>query len=271
MRAKVAFAAFDPNVASTRYRAIIPQQELAKLGVERGRDVLVIGKHGWPWEDATKNFKKVVFDVCDSHWDDEWASHYHMACARADMVTCNSRAMQAEIRDRTGRIAWVIPDPYESPQGQARCHGDELLWFGHSTNLRHLEPIAPYLPIGKTVAVSNFKVPIPNVRMVEWSLPEMERRWKSAGLVLLPTGSNTAKSGNRAIESIRRGVYPICGPLPAYADLGVWVGDVCEGVDWALGHHDEVMHRIREAQRYVAWEYNPARIAKLWLQALSYV
>jgi hypothetical protein len=42
-------------------------------------------------------------------------------------------------------------------------------------------------------------------------------------------------------------------------------------VEWALSHHDEVMRRIKGAQAYVAQEFNPKRIARLWLEALSYV
>lgn len=271
MRPSVTFRAFSPHVASSRYRALIPQVELLKVGVEPGRDILVIGKHSWDWDVETAGYKRVVFDVCDDHFDSEHARHYYMACSQANMVTCNSRSMQTIIRDRTGRIAWVIPDPYESPQGPARVHGDEILWFGHKGNLIDLQRIAPYLPSGKVVAVSNFSAELPGVRMVQWSPEEMERRWRSAGLVVLPTGKSEAKSANRAIESIRQGVFPVCGVLPAYADLGVWVGDVAHGVEWALTHHDEVMGRIREAQHYVSYEYSPARIAKLWLEALAHL
>ena len=66
-------------------------------------------------------------------------------------------------------------------------------------------------------------------------------------------------------------MFPICGYLPAHADLGVYVGDIGDGIEWALSHHDEVIRRIHAAQDFVRWEYAPARIAKLWLEALAYV
>ena len=90
-------------------------------------------------------------------------------------------------------------------------------------------------------------------------------------LVVLPTGNRLCKSGNRAIEAIRRGLFPVCGPLPAYADLGVYVGRIDDGVDWALSHREEAIKRVRAAQDYVRDEYAPSRIGKLWLEVLNYV
>ncbi len=78
-----------------------------------------------------------------------------------------------------------------------------------------------------------------------------------------------AKSGNRAIESIRRGLYVIAGYLPAYSDLGIYIGDIRDGVDWALSHRTTVLDRIAASQDYVRSEYSPERIAQLWRKALE--
>jgi hypothetical protein len=275
VRARVTFASFGEQVASSRYRAIIPARELAALGVGQGTDVLVIGKHYWHWEEATAGFKRVVFDVCDDHLEDpELGAHYRDAIARADAVTCNSREMQRRIKAVCGRTAWVIPDPYEQPERPPRVHGDSLLWYGISNNLQHLVPWLDKLgtrPV--TCVTSDVVVRFPaHVQIVDWSPQAMDREYERAGLVLVPTGARPAKSANRAIEAIRRGLYPICGAgVPAYSDLGVWVGRIDDGVEWALSHHDDVVHRIQAAQHYVAWEYSPKRIAKLWLEVLSQV
>ena len=77
-----------------------------------------------------------------------------------------------------------------------------------------------------------------------------------------------AKSGNRAIESIRRGLFVVAGYLPAYGDLGVYTGDIGDGVRWALSHQMVVLDRIKAAQTYIRTEYSPERIAGLWKQAL---
>lgn len=274
MRPRITFKVFDERWASSRYRALIPQRELAMIGIEQGRDVLVIGKHGWQWDTETRGYSKVVYDVCDSHWDDQWRDEVLEKCQRADAVTCNSRAMADEIKQHTGRDAWVIADPYESPECRAHV-GESLLWFGFHWNAQSLEAWLPRLVGRKFTIVTDSVKDVelqPGVRLVPWSPERLAREFEQAGLVILPTDMRPkAKSGNRAIESIRRGVYPICGTLPAYADLGVWVGPIDVGVEWALSHRDEVMQRIRAAQDYVRWEYNPAKIAKEWLHALSFI
>jgi glycosyltransferase involved in cell wall biosynthesis len=90
-------------------------------------------------------------------------------------------------------------------------------------------------------------------------------------MVILPTGKSMAKSGNRAIESIRRGRFPVCGYLPAFADLGVWVGDIADGVQWALENRREALARIGHAQAYVRKAYSPRRIAEQWLEVIQSV
>jgi len=270
LKPRVTFRAWSPHLASSRLRAIIPQRELAELGIEPGRDLLVIGKHGWNWDVETAGYKRVVFDVCDDHFGNEHGEFYRMACAQADAVTCNSTAMRDIIKTQTDRDAWVIPDPYEGPQGRPRCN-ERLLWFGHQINLCDIEPLLPALAGRDLTIVSNIPARERSPRIVTWSPAAMDVEFGRAGLVLIPTGRSLAKSGNRAVESIRRGLWPVCGFLPAYADLGVWMGDIGEGIEWSLSHHDEVIRRIEAAQSYVGWQYSPKRIAKEWLSALSYV
>lgn len=271
MKRRVTFRAFGSHLASSRLRAEIPQRELASLGFEPGNDVLVIGKHGWDWDTEARGYRRVVFDVCDDHFDGVYGTHYMDACAAADAVTCNSREMARIVKARTGRDAWVIPDPWEAPECKPRV-SDALLWFGHGSNLGDLAPWVERLAGRRLAIVSSVRgQDRPGVTWHLWSPQEMDRQFAIAGLVIIPTGKSMAKSGNRAIEAIRRGLYPICGYLPAYGDLGVWVGDVADGVEWALEHHDETLRRIRAAQDYVRWNYAPQRIAKLWLEALSYV
>ena len=274
MKRGITFFDHGGDVASARLRARIPQRELAALGFPVGRDILVIGKHGWDWNKITAGYKRVVYDVCDSHWHDEWRQQYLDNCSRADAVTCNSRVMAREIKEQTGRDAWVIPDPYEGAEGKPRIH-ERLMWFGYSWNLQALEAWIDRLagrPL--TIVVNDPRVERvgANIRLVAWSPEAMDREFAAAGMVIIPTDHRPqAKSGNRAVESIRRGLWPVCGALPAYADLGVWIGEIDEGVEWALEHHDEAMRRLRAAQDYVRWQYAPTRIAKLWLEALGHV
>lgn len=258
----VRFLKFKNNIASSRYRGEIPERELRRLGVPEGNDVLIASKHSWDWESVTKPFKRVIFDVCDDHFHDQHQAHYRLACNRADLITCNSSEMAKVIKAETGRDAVLIPDPYEQPERPAKVN-DNLLWFGHRSNLPDLEREMPSLHGLKLAVVTNAP------GYAQWSPGMMDEAFNRAGLVVIPTGKSLAKSGNRAIEAIRRGLFVVANPLPAYQDLGIWTGNIREGVDWALSHRAEVIKRIKGAQDYVKHEYSPARIGKLWKQALS--
>jgi hypothetical protein len=240
----------------------MPAQWLQRNGVGEGRDWLVIGKHGWDWDRETQGFEKVCFDVCDDHFSGKWGEHYREACKRADLVTCNSAEMRNLIEAYTGRGAILIPDPYEQPEHEAKVH-DHLLWFGHQSNLPDLMPWLEV--IGPLEIVTNLSAK----GITPWSPEAMNAAFDRAGLVIIPTGKSMAKSGNRAIESIRRGLFVVAGYLPAYADLGIYIGDIASGVDWVLSHRELVLRRIKDAQRYVADEYGMDRIGALWLRALS--
>lgn len=268
---KVTFRSFGDHIASSRLRALIPQRELEAYGVKPGRDVLVIGKHGYEWEQAIRGYARIVFDVCDDHFDGVHGRHYADACALADAVTCNSREMARVIKHRTGRDAWVIADPYEAPEGPARI-GEHLLWFGHGSNLKDLSPWFDRLA-GRSLSIvsSVHGHEAPGVTWHLWSPKTMTEQFAKAGLVIIPTGKSMAKSANRAIESIRRGVMPICGYLPAYGDLGVYVGDIEDGIRWALDNPGETISRIQSAQGYVRHAYAPARIARQWLDVLKHL
>ena len=255
---KVTFKGWGAGMASGRYRSIIPAQQLHRLGVEQGNDWLIIGKHGWNWAKETDGFKRVCFDVCDDHFAGQHGDHYRRICDAADLVTCNSHEMARIITDQTGREAVMIPDPYEQPQKPPRVNV-RLLWFGHASNLKDLMP---------WIHLPNLDV-VSNGLGTQWSPEAMDLAFDRAGLVIIPTGKSMAKSGNRAIESIRRGLFVIAGYLPAYADLGVYVGNIGDGVKWALSHQDEVIARIAKSQAYIRDEYSPERIGALWLEALS--
>jgi hypothetical protein len=253
----VTFRHLGASMASSRYRAIIPARELKKLGVGEGRDWLVIGKHGWDWSEATSGYKKVCFDVCDDHFDNIYS--YTENCKRADLVTCNSLEMARVIKARTGIEATFIPDPYEQPEKTPRIH-EKPMWFGHASNIGDL---VPWCDLPNLEVVSNIE------GVTQWSPENMDQAFDRAGLVIIPTGKSMAKSGNRAIESIRRGLFVVAGYLPAYSDLGIYVGNIGDGVKWALDHQDEALSRIKRSQAYIRDEYSPERIAQSWLKALE--
>jgi glycosyltransferase involved in cell wall biosynthesis len=97
----------------------------------------------------------------------------------------------------------------------------------------------------------------------------MDKAFDEAGLVIIPTGRRQTKSANRAVEAIRRGLFVVAEPLPAYSDLGIWIGDIAQGIEWALSHKEEAMERVRISQEYVEKTFSPRRIAEQWLALLE--
>lgn len=263
---KIGWLPISPRLASGRLRRLIPAQQLQMLGheiaadVSDPMDVLILAKHDWPEFDIRA--RRTIYDVCDDHFDDEWAGHYRHWIDNADLVTCNSREMQRIIWDRCRRHAVVIDDPYESDERPAKCHAPAL-WFGASHNLIDLIPIADQLPDLVVVSDADGK------RITRWSPATMRQAWGVCGLVVLPTGKRQAKSANRAVESIRNGLYPVCGHLPAYHELGLGVNDV-PGKAWELlDDPTATREKVRELQALVRDRFSPATVGKAWADAVN--
>lgn len=255
MKSSVTFANFGDHLASSRLRAKIPQDEVRKLGYTRGLDVVVYGKHFVTF-DQIKHFKKKVFDCCDDHFGDQFASYYREHIAKADLITCNSETMREIIKRETGRDSFVVPDPYESEE-QPAGRGEGLYWFGHKSNLRTIDPYADLV--------------IKKLTGNEWSRERQLEELKACALVVLPTDDRIAKSANRLIEAARNGRFVIAGPLPAHDEFKpyMWIGDIREGVKWATDHPAECEERIKSCQRYFREKYSPESIGKQWAEVLE--
>lgn len=252
---KVTFAYFGDHLASARLRARIPQAEVAKLGIGKGMDVVVYGKHWLSMADLSQ-FKKRVFDVCDDHF---WTSHdayYREHIAKADLVTCNSETMKDIIRRETDRIATVIPDPYESEEKPAGM-GSGLLWFGHQSNLPDLHP---YLDLEPEILTGT-----------DWGREKQLAALDKCAAVLIPTGKSMAKSANRLIESVRNGRFVIAGYLPAHEEFKpfMWIGDIRDGVEWLKEYPRDAVKRVGFCQQYIRDKYSPEAIGRLWFNALG--
>ena len=262
---RIRYLRLPENVASVRLRQLLPAAKLAErheIVYEGPSDVLVLQKHGWA-EQEVMDAKKIVFDICDDHFDHPslgW--QYRTWVMRADAITCNSRSMRDKITIRFGRAATVIDDPYETEEeGEARC-GLPALWFGHATNLHTLEPIIDRLP--PLVVVSNAQ------GCTQWSPESMRVVWAECGIVVLPTGHKQCKSANRAVESIRNGLYPCTGPLPAYSELGLGTDNVPKEVRERLDDPEGTKARIRDLQAMVRDRFSVDTVAKAWEKVLSF-
>lgn len=241
---KVTFQGFGEHLASSRLRAYSIQPFF-----DKGNDVLVIGKHGWPIE-IIEQFGMFVYDVCD--WRDENIPY----CHAADLITCNSEVMAATIHASTGLDAHVIQDPYEGKEKPAKV-GESLLWFGHQVNLGDLKPYED--------------LPIKILTGSDWSMERQEEELDKCGMVVIPTGNRKTKSANRVLESIRAGRMPVTGFMPSYSEFSefIYIGDIRTGIDRVIANPDKALKQIKEAQDYIRDKYSPATIARKWKRVIN--
>ena len=150
------------DLASARYRVLIPAQQLARLGHQV--QIASLGPGGWPQqvkdtpcdvlvisksfhaanEDLARAVKaravKVVVDLCDDHFESaEFGAHFRNLVTLADTVVAATDAMADAVKRHTSRDATVITDPVEGPRGvpkfAPRLPWLRVAWFGHPSNL----------------------------------------------------------------------------------------------------------------------------------------
>lgn len=260
---KVTFAEYDDVIASSRLRASIPQRELEKLGIERGKDVLIYGKH-WLQESALSPFGKRIFDICDDHFHRENLKDYYFRHAEiADAITCNSEVMRDIIKRETGRDAFVVKEPYESPERLPQI-GAKLLWYGHCSNMKDLLRIIPQLKYPLLV-LSNYP------GYPEWTPQAFSMAITEPCIVIIPTGEKKAKSENRMVEAIRRGRYVCAEHLPSYEQFDKFMplGDIPEHIEMVLDYPEAAKQSILAAQDYIRDRYSPETIAQEWLGVIN--
>jgi SAM-dependent methyltransferase len=150
------------DLASARYRVILPAQQLARLGhavqlavlppggwpdaiMQAPCDVLVVSKSFHAENETLASAMKrrgvrVAVDFCDDHFEDpRFGAHFHRLAQLADVLIAGSHAMAEAVRRHTAREAIVVTDPVEGRRGEPRFEPRfprlRLAWFGHPSNL----------------------------------------------------------------------------------------------------------------------------------------
>ncbi len=193
------------ELASVRYRVLVPAQQLARLGHQV--QIANLGPGGWPQqvkdtpcdvlvisksfhaanEDLARAMKargvKVVVDLCDDHFDSaEFGGHLRNLVALADTVVASTEAMAESVKRNTGRDATVITDPVEGPRGSPqfapRLPWLRLAWFGHPSNLSgiaakaaELEALAAHLPVRLAIVTAPWRETPPFIAALQKANP----------------------------------------------------------------------------------------------------
>jgi hypothetical protein len=311
----------DSPMASIRYRVLPIADHLAQQGhridiiqaglpadspslrTPLGADVVIISKGLFHEctafvERAQRSGARVIFDVCDDHFDSPFRDNYFTLCRIADDIVASTAAMAQVIGNRTGRRAKIIGDPFEAPHGEPRFAPRDrikLLWFGHPTNFDTLMSMAPNLiefsrrfPTQLTV-VSQDTANICRtwteairrnasklaLSFLNWNV---ETTWQALAdcdavvIPSLPAESKMVKSPNRLVESIRRGRFVAAYPLPAYRPYAeyCWLSEsVTDGLRWAIANPRAAAARVAAGQAIVARDCSPQRIVLQWEAAIG--
>ncbi|MBF0375453.1 MAG: methyltransferase domain-containing protein [Alphaproteobacteria bacterium] len=306
----VSFAAFGvrdgvtwSEAASARYRVILPARELRRHGIQ-GRlatmadgtparavpddalavDAVVFSKvFSADAVDVALRAKvlgaRVVFDVCDDHFDHpRFGETQRNLAALADVVVASTEAMASRIREAVRREARVIGDPVEGPRGTPRFRPSpdqplRLLWFGHPSNL---DTLAPHPDFGRPVSLHVITAPGHGAeglaaRFTPWSPEAVWRGLEDCDAVILPSRPDdprkAVKSANRLLEALWAGRLPVAHPLPSYlpfAGVAAVGDDLGALLTAALADPAETERRLGQGMSMIEAQASPARIGLAW-------
>ena len=270
----------NDTVASYRYRISKPTDELTakghdvRLNATGGGYISVYSKHFNAAEDHQNitwhGHRATVFDVCDNHFESDFAPHYQFMCKHADMIIASTPKMQECIKKHTGKDSVIIPDPYEWEEREPKKLKkiEKLMWYGHPVNMQALLRIMPeidgysLLAVGKPMTWFDFPV-------TPYSKEMMQVGFDNSDVVIIPVTSDPraqVKGANRMIEAIRQGVFVIAEPLPCYQEFKDWmfIGGIRDGLEFVQKNIKELPGRVKAAQEYIRDRYSPETIGGLW-------
>ena len=258
-------AGLESDVASVRYRVLIPAQAIPESKVtyigpganrrtllERfaGADAAVFGKI-FDSSAAQTAFElaaalrqrgvKVIADFSDDHFlHPALGPVYRGMATAADSVVASTPGLAEVLKAHTPIRISVVSDPVEGERGAPRSditRPPRLLWFGHPLNLDVL-PIGLQQLAARRInfALTMVTAPMAGIealghRFRAWSLPALFEELRACDAVVIPSDPHdprkAAKSPNRFSQSLWSGRFVIAHPLPAYEPLAAygWVGE----------------------------------------------
>ena len=311
LQCDLASARLRMGVAASAWRAaggtnhFVAAADYAKAGPLSAGRICVVPKFAGDlplavWREAIAAVKRagarLVIDICDYPFrKDKGAvpAFYQAALALADAVVVNAARMAEQMAPHVRQPLTVIEDavlgmpaaPRFAPAGRLN-----LLWFGHPSNLRFLEPWINVLieqgpkPCRLTVVTEDgFGVKeaaaglnaqlAPSFEMVfvNWSLEATRRELERCDLAILPSDPADARksgaSANRLAEVLQAGRFAVASPLHSYLAFSqmAWVGEnLLQGLQWSLANPGEVVARIHQGQTLVRERYAMDAIGQQW-------
>lgn len=277
MRKVVFVHRMGPDLASYRYRAAIPAQEIG-ASVNGGEGAVFVFSKPTPDDlilakECQAEGVKVVADIGDDHFRHPYFGPFYVEMAKlADALVTPTENMAGRIVKYIGRKAdAVIPDPYEEPYCAPHANGlASYVWFGHPGNLKDLDP---YLDFIREMPLTIVTGPTRRTSFptIPWSPATQTTYLQQSQIAFLPIRKGVEfKSPNRLINALRAGCFVITDRHPATLEFRdyVWTGNVMTGIKWAQYYQDELNDIVADGQAYIE-KYSPANVGKQWVQLLE--
>jgi hypothetical protein len=240
-------------------------------------DTVVFSKH-WTSNDISYaqfcrlRGQKVVFDICDNHFNGKFDEFYRKMAANADVITVNSKEMQKAVRKETKKEAILIEDPVISqPMPFKEGYPVSMIWYGNPQNLPGvIETYSEDCEVPLELIVGG-QVQLPDrfnkpwITFSQWNPNCITEAAQENSIAFLPYRQHAEyKSPNRIIEAIQSGLFVIADIIPAAKKIpGIW--DLKKGLKEGIAHYTsgKAKQDVLAGQEYIK-RYYPQEIAKQW-------
>jgi hypothetical protein len=286
--------------ASCRFRAGIPLKGMRKedgyiseTSMATKDDLVVLAKkvNLFDLDNLKAKGVKFIFDICD----DKFGQHgevWFRACKEANLITTTCELLKNRIKETTGKTAHIIPDPTEREKGEPIFNpGDHLnlCWYGGRKSfslfnwdevISDIESVTKNYTIHAVTAkpekaskrihhILNTK----KIIMYDWSFEKQGQMVKDCDIVLIPLPKGMplvkVKSPNRLVDGLQQGRFVIAHKgIESYEQFKdfVCLGDIKDGLKWALNNKEEVIEKIKRGQQYIEQYHSAEEIGRRWIE-----
>ena len=254
---------------SYRSRARLVGKCIENIGQAFNNDMVVLGRiHTEKDVESLRNNNiRYIHDICDNKWpmlEKLWANTNQYATA----ITTTCYKLRDLIESKVNKEVFVIPDPTEREEEPIKFAPNlarlNAVYYGSAGNLEQIN--------WSNIDLKNVDLKIiSNKGPIFWDYKTQGEFVRQSDLVLLPVNNDHEmtqyKGNNRPIDALRQGKFVITNAtIPSWQLLTnfIWLGDINDGIKWAINNPKEVIKKVEAGQKFVRNNYTPEKISKEW-------
>jgi len=254
---------------SYRSRARLVGKCITNLGEATKDDIVVLGRihNEFHVDHLRDNGIRYIHDICDNKWpmlEKLWSNTNRTATA----ITTTCYRLKELIESKINKEVFVIPDPTERDEEPIKFEPNPVrlnaVYYGSAGNLKQIN--------WSNINLKNVDLKIiSNEGPIFWDFKTQGEFVRQSDIVLLPVNNDHEmtmyKGNNRPIDALRQGRFVITNAtIPSWQLLGkfIWLGNINDGLEWAINNPKEVIKKVTEAQKFIRNNYTPEKITKEW-------